>query len=221
MTKYCASDYFMIRTPLLSLVDYFDMFSTADGLDNRINDLFNEPLVKEALLVASKDLSEALAKNIGTKATKSSEQLMSSLIKYFIRLSTRPTPFGLFSGISVGKFGESTNITISNPSNPSQHSKRARPDMEWLYGVIKKMESDTNIRKSLRVRFNDFTYAKGNRLEKPNKSLLQHNGASNSAHETTSIRYTNQVKNIENKSDWFCTYSSIVDELVLFTILSH
>jgi len=210
MTKYSASDYFMIRTPLLSLADYFDIFSKVDDLDDSLINLFTEPLLKETLLIASSDLSYALEKNNYDKLSKSSEQLMSSLVKYFIRLSTRPTPFGLFSGISVGRFGELTNITVSNTS---KHAKRARPDMEWLYGAIKNIEANESIRRNLRIRFNDFTFANGNRLEKPNKSLLQHGAANDNAHESTSIRYTIQVKNIENKSRLFCAYSSIVDEL--------
>jgi len=91
--------------------------------------------------------------------------------KCFIRLSSRPTPFGLFSGVSIGRFDEASNIQLSGPS---QHTKRMRPDMEWIYGIIKKAEADPNIRKNLRIRFNDFTYINGNSLEKLDKTFLQH-----------------------------------------------
>lgn len=211
MLKYSASDYFMVRTSLLSLSDYINMFSEMDDINERLTDLFNKPFMKEALTIASNDLSLAFANADLNKASKSSEQIKSSLIRYFIRLSTRPTPFGLFSGISVGRFGESSNIIVSNLA---KHIKRARPDMEWIYGVIKKVESEPNIMKNLRVRFNDFTYAYGNRLEKPDKTFLQHAKSNNEVQEITSIRYTDQVKNIEKKSILFCVYSSITSALM-------
>jgi len=211
MIKYLASDYFMVRTSLLSLADYEHMFSEMDSINEKLTKWFNNPLIKEALTIASGDLSVAFANADLNNESKSTEQIKSSLIKYFIRASTRPTPFGLFSGISLGHFGESSNIVISNPS---QHIKRARPDMEWIYGIIKKAESNPNIRKKLRIRFNDNTYANGNRLEKADKSLLQHNKSDNSIHESTSIRYTGLVKKVEKQSEQFCTYSSIMDTLL-------
>lgn len=202
----------MVRTSLLSLADYECMFAEKDEINKKLTVLFKDPLMKEALVVASKDLSVAFANCDLNKASKSTGQIRSSLIKYFIRASTRPTPFGLFSGICMGRFGESSDILISNSS---QHIKRARPDMEWVYGLIKKAESNPNIRKNLRVRFNDNTYANGNRLEKADKSLLQHSELDNNIHEITSIRYTDLVKNVEKQSNQFCLYSNILNVLML------
>jgi hypothetical protein len=203
----------MVRTPLLPIDDYLNMFSEEDGLEQRLKDLFSNPLLKETLMVASKDLLEAFEKNDISEKSRSSEQVKSSLIKYFIRMSTRSTPFGLFSGVSVGNFGDATNVTISDSS---KHIKRARPDMEWVYGVIKKLEANAGIRQNLRVRFNDFTYANGSRIDKPNKTLLQHNESEeNPANEaSTSIRYTAQVKNLEEKNKQFQIYSSIAKEII-------
>lgn len=211
MIKYSASDYFMVRTSLLSLTDYMSMFSEMDSISKHLMDVFNEPMMKEALIVASKDLSVAFANIDLNNTSKSSDQIKLSLIKYFIRLSTRPTPFGLFAGISMGHFGESSNIIISDLSH---HVKRVRPDMEWVYGIIKKAELDPNIRESLRIRFNDFTYSNGNRLEKPDKSLLQHDKTDNNTHEITSIRYTELVKYVEKQSKLFRKYSSVMNNLM-------
>ena len=182
LAKYTPCDYFMVRTPLLSINDYENMFSELETINERLIDSFNSPLLRESIIVASRDLVDALERVDLTKPSKSLEQLKSSLIKYFIRLSTRPTPFGLFSGISIGRFGELSKIMISDSS---QHIKRARPDMEWIYGIIKKAESDTDIRNKLRVRFNDFTLINGNRLEKPEKTLLQHGETNENLHEAT------------------------------------
>ena len=97
MLKYYASDYFMVRTPLLSLSDYFSVFGRNGTTNDRIQTMFNDPLLKETLAVASGDLLQAFEKTDFSKDSKAVRQIMSSITKYFIRLSTRPTPFGLFS----------------------------------------------------------------------------------------------------------------------------
>ena len=212
MTKYKACDFFTIRTPLLSITDYISMFSEPLALNTLLKEAFADPILREALAVTSKDLLEAFDNAQLDAVSKSAEQVRSSLLKYFIRLSTRPTPFGLFSGVSIGQFSNVSDITISDMR---RHSKRARPDMEWVYGLIKKIEADINIRKKLRVRFNDFTYANGNRIDKPNKTFMQHDTDNDTPNElSTSIRYTEQVKMLENKCVGFQLYSNLLDEIV-------
>lgn len=212
MIKYNVCDFFMIRTPLMAINDYLVMFDDVSLLDMNLKKAFDNPLLRETLAVSSKDLIDAIDKNDLDTRSKASEQIRSSLVKYFIRLSTRPTPFGLFSGISMGHFGDSSNLIVSESQC---HTKRARPDMEWLYGLIKKIESDKNIRSHLRVRFNDFTYASGDRIEKPNKTFLQHDeGIENTQVLSTSIRYTGQVKMLEETCGEHRVFSGILDDII-------
>jgi len=177
-----------------------------------LKDAFESPLLQEALAIASKDLFDVSTKNDLDGTTKSSNQICLSFIKYFIRLSTRSTPFGLFSGFSIGQFGDVTNITVSVSH---QHIKRARPDMEWVYGFIKKIEANKKIRNLLNVRFNDFTYKNGNRIEKPNKTFLQLEKSNEILNElSTSIRYTHQVEILEEKCVDFNMFSSLIDDII-------
>jgi len=202
----------MIRTPLLSIDDYLNIFKNSPELATHLRDVFNTPELRESLAVASNDLLEAIDKNNLDIESKSSKQVLSSLLKYFIRLSTRPTPFGLFSGISIGRFGDESAITISDSH---KHTKRVRLDMEWVYGLIKKIENDKKIRYSLGVRFNDFTYQSGNRIDKPNKTFLQLDKSSEDTFElSTSIRYTGQVKMIEEKCSNFHPLSGILNDII-------
>lgn len=129
MSKYNAAEFFMIRTPIISVNDYLHMFDESTEVATRLKEAFNTNVLREALSVASNDLLDAEARTDLGGSSKSSRQLLSSLIKYFIRISTRPTPFGLFSGISLGCFGDASDIVISDID---MHSKRARVDMEWI-----------------------------------------------------------------------------------------
>jgi len=213
MVRYKTSDFFMTRIPLMSVNDYLSLLDdqSQSRLGDCLKEAFYNPVLMEALAVASKDLHEAIDSSKSDGDSKSAEQIRSSLTRYYIRLSTRPTPFGLFSGISIGQFGDETNITVSESHH---HTKRARPDMEWVYGLIKTIESNINIRKSLRVRFNDFTFANGNRIEMPNKTFLQHGEGNENARDiSSSIRYTNQVKYIEEKYKDFHSFSNILTHM--------
>jgi len=198
----------MTRTSILSINDYINLFDNNSQLSTRLQNTFHNPQLKEALLIASKDLLEASTKNSLTTASKSSEQVRASLIKYFIRMSTRPTPFGLFSGISIGRFNDVTKITVSDPQN---HTKRARPDMEWVYGVIKQIEANSKIRDNLMVRFNDFTHPNDSRIEKPNKTFMQLDEGNELS---ASIRYTNQVKMLEEKCIKYNSFTQILNDII-------
>ena len=213
---YQASDYFMTRTPILPISHYQHMFKDSTMNPDQLLAAFQDPVLQEALLVASPDLYYALQNTDFSKPSRATRQIISSLTRYFIRMTTRPTPFGLFAGISIGHFGqpgEATNITIASPD---QHTKRARPDMEWIYNIIKQAEANPDIRQHLPVRFNDFTYQSGNRIEKPDKTALQHTTegkTTTQGSESTSIRYTAQVQKIQAMAQDFVPYGEILQSL--------
>jgi len=188
----------MVRTPIVSIEKYLEFFNQQEITLSSLIELFSSPLFKEILSIASEDLSKSLEQIDVNMRSKKLTQIESSLLKYFIRLSTRPTPFGLFSGISIGKFSDITDIKVSSVS---KHIKKARPDMEWVYGFIKLLESDNEFKEQLHTRFNEFTFANGNRLVKPSGTFLEHseNEKQTNSH-LSSIRYTKQVRSVETMS---------------------
>jgi len=208
--EYKACEFFVSRVPLLPVESYFDVFGNGD--DNEVREklfsLFKSADLEEALAVASLDSHQALARVSSTDSTKAAGQLLSTLIKYYIRLTTRPTPYGLFSGVSIGTFGEKSDMVVSNTS---KHTKRARVDTEWLYAVIKQIESTREIRRLLKVRFNDYVCEDGSRLEKPTTTFLQLNTAT--AELGTSIKYTRQVNRVEEAAHEPVVFSDLLSEL--------
>ena len=211
MIEYKACDFFVTRLPILPINTYFEIFAenTVPEMKSKLFNLFKETFLGETLAIASSDSYKALNRLERLDDSKSSEQMVSTLVKYFIRLSTRPTPYGLFSGVSVGNFGSKTNMVVSTTS---KSTKRARVDMEWLYAVIRDIESNKNIRKLLNVKFNDYVYENGDRLEKPNKTILQIN--SDEKEISTTIRYTKQVKSVREMSKNFIRFSELLHNIL-------
>lgn len=154
-----SSDYFMVRTPLLPISQYFDYISK-DSTASIIKELALLPHVKEAIAVSSPTLYKSLNKLDGDINTKKTRNAVSSVMKFLIRMSTRPTPFGLFSGFSSGYFKEKTTGNIGEIRD---HKKRARPDMEWLLGIVGLAENSYEIMKDIKVKKNDSAYIIGQR----------------------------------------------------------
>lgn len=174
--RYESSNFYMLRNPSFPIECY----------QNSIQDT-NDLKMKESILVASKSLYESLdnIENISNKTR-------TSYIKYQIRSTTRPTPFGLFSGVSLGTFGDRTDITLKDVS---YHKKRIRVDMEWLRELIKNIQNDENVIPFLWIKFNEQSYEKGDRLF---NSYMALNGEHGKNDICSSVRYTNPVKSVQS-----------------------
>ena len=174
--RYKSSNFYMLRNPSFPIECY----------QNSIQDASNSKM-KESILVASKSLYESL-----TNPEDISDKTRTSFTKYQIRSTTRPTPFGLFSGVSLGIFDDKTDITLKDISC---HKKRIRVDMEWMRELIKNIQSDKNVVPFLSIKFNEQSYEKGDRLFNSYMALSGEHGKNDIC---SSVRYTNPVKLIQN-----------------------
>jgi lantibiotic biosynthesis protein len=115
--SYRASDFFVVRSPLLPVERLLDWLGpAAEGAAGarldfalersrsiaRLRDQFGDPALESALFFASPDTHEALCKLSADSQTP--PKLVRSLLRYFVRATGRETPFGLFAGNSVGRF---------------------------------------------------------------------------------------------------------------------
>src|SRR5690349_2032528 len=102
------SGFFVLRSSLLPL-DALRAFRTRDDLRKWLDD----PAVREAIFLASPSLEESLPFFLGEPESERAEKVEHSLVKYFSRLTTRATPFGLFAGVAVGTLGEKTKLRLA------------------------------------------------------------------------------------------------------------
>lgn len=119
----------------------------------------------QALAVASPSLLDAvvrLQRSEGSPAQQ--KRALAGLLRYIIRMSTRPTPFGLFSGVALGHFADVTEARLVSPAIACF---RTRPDMAWLLALLRKLEEDPVLVKQMRVRLNQTAYLVGERAVLP------------------------------------------------------
>ena len=137
---YNAFDNYILRTPLLSFDDVLDL----DLL--KVRELCARPDISEAIFLASPDLHSEMTKYLGREHLQTDEKLLFSLFKYLLRMGTRCTPFGLFGGCSLGRFGENTKILLGATQD---YGRVTRLDMNYLCALSQKLDSDHVIREQL------------------------------------------------------------------------
>jgi thiopeptide-type bacteriocin biosynthesis protein len=115
-------------------------------LEGRLRAKVADPILREALFVASPSLDDALSAWLVDGASHRARGVATILVRYLARMTTRSTPFGLFSGCSVGTIGDRTRLLLAGRSAYVRHT---RLDMHYLGALGAALEQDPALRESL------------------------------------------------------------------------
>lgn len=151
---FTAAPFYMMRHPIWPMEKLKEILACENWIEALLELYEKDELFREAISIASPTLYQSLQK----KPLKDPFQTALSLMNYAIRMAARTIPFGLFTFVSTGGWGEKTENTLAGIY------KKARPDMEWIYALIKKMYQDPS---NLPVRANPLLVLKGSRLTLP------------------------------------------------------
>lgn len=113
-SRFNAFDFYLLRLPRWSsgVVQKINTFQRKEEAWKYIVNLLDDEIL-DAIYLASEPLFEELTDVLKTGYTPS-EKLFKTLYKYISRMSSRPTPFGKFSGVAVGELCESaTSLELS------------------------------------------------------------------------------------------------------------
>ncbi|GCE45290.1 lantibiotic dehydratase [Thermosporothrix hazakensis] len=163
---YAPADFFMLRAPALPAEVFLRLSETAEDREacyRLLRELAEQPHCALALAVASPSLWQTIQRLPQAKPA-AAKRAYAGLLRYLIRMSTRPTPFGLFSGVTTGTFADETRLTLASP--PVQRF-RTRPDMDWLLALLQQAEGAKEVVTQLKVRANQTAYLAGGRLRLP------------------------------------------------------
>jgi lantibiotic biosynthesis protein len=158
--EFAPSGFFVLRTPLLP---FDELAAWAEGahdraeLERRLREAYERPELQEALHLASPQLCERL----DAWGSDHARKWLPGLVSYFARAASRPTPFGLFAGCSLGEIGERTCLELDKRARYGRHT---RLDMDYLTALVRALEADGNIRPCLSFRPNSSLYRVGGRV---------------------------------------------------------
>lgn len=180
-SNYRHCDFFVLRSPLLAY-DQLMKFFTAQSLTtentvsvtgdddyancrkvsgNYLLNLLDDKKIQEALWLASPGLSDRLANIATQKDPKKYSEALATVYKYYSRMTTRCTPFGLFASCTYGTISRDSQFEFTKPVRVNRVT---RLDAEYLYRLVSALNSDRNLRKSLKYRSNSSLYPVGERL---------------------------------------------------------
>ncbi|MBA3482743.1 MAG: lantibiotic dehydratase, partial [Pirellulales bacterium] len=160
------SNFFALRTPLLPWSEFLSFSSDLEShlaeeaasalsaaiaadrsrLSARLQQQLARPEVAEAVFIASPSLHESLDQWRQDPRSPRGQKTERALVRYFARMTARPTPFGLFAGCSVGAIGDRTHLELETSTKNRRHT---RLDTEYILGLAEALARDSVLRPHL------------------------------------------------------------------------
>jgi thiopeptide-type bacteriocin biosynthesis protein len=156
---------FIIRIPLMPIEFYQGLIeknsnkNSNESTELEKNILHQNKIVRGAILLANSKILENFYHGNKNDFNKH-KKIRESILRYLIRMSTRPTPFGIFASVGVGNWSSKTDIDFSNKNLYI----KAKPDAEWLIKIAAKLESDFSVLESLKLFTNPAIARNDNRV---------------------------------------------------------
>ncbi|SHM46291.1 lantibiotic dehydratase family protein [Chryseobacterium polytrichastri] len=158
---------YIFRTPLFSRKNFYDQFNKEILSENELREICSHSVFQEAIYLASPYLYEELNLWLHSEkdlTQKQHKKLINTILKYYGRMSTRCTPFGLFSGVGLGKFSKDKSILRIQSSTPTGLARDRKLDMHFLVGLSKKLTLIPEIKCQLLFFPNSSIYRVGDKL---------------------------------------------------------
>lgn len=211
MTKnpYLYFNKFVLRTPLIPFSVFDQIMKEINQDEYALNRILKDEVLLEAIYLSSPLLYEEIQKLTEGKIKdkKEIESIKYSFIKYFSRMSTRCTPFGLFAGFNVGEFGIDTSIVQSKHDNNCRHT---RLDMNYLCSLSINLSRIPVIKKSIRYYPNSSIYQCGDKIRYVEYSFLN----KKRQHNIVSIDNSEFIQKVLNASMSGAYFFELADMLV-------
>jgi len=131
-TKIKNEDFFVLRAPRMPVNNIFSLSENKENTRQKILQWLEKPAVIEALYLATPSLIERIDTWKNKPDSKQGKKVEQALLKYMIRMGTRPTPFGLFAGIHTGKIGSETKLRSDSLASDG---RKTRLDMFYLSAI--------------------------------------------------------------------------------------
>jgi thiopeptide-type bacteriocin biosynthesis protein len=156
-------DFYLLRLPVLPLSDLHALHATCptyEELAAALHTHYQAPDAQEAIYLVSPELYQEmrkwLARPVGSPQPED-KKLVLTLYKYWLRMSSRCTPYGLFAGFSTGRIAAGPTQLQLAPAAQRQH-KHVRLDMNYITELSNQVVADPELRAKLTFFVNNSLY---------------------------------------------------------------
>lgn len=144
MIIYKPLEKFIVRMPKIPIASDFNFGMLDDVKSKYIGSILSKEYIRNAILVSSYKFFKEIDNIDDYNKIYKNKKKYHTLLKYLIRMSSRPTPFGLFTIVGFGSF--TNNLINLNFINKTRF--RARADLGWITKLVTQLESNEDILKS-------------------------------------------------------------------------
>jgi thiopeptide-type bacteriocin biosynthesis protein len=187
VTHYNYHPDFVFRTPQLAL--------NPQGLTAaELFEFTQQPFFKEAIYIASPVLYDELVKwhNKELKEEKELEKLITSLYKYYTRMQSRCTPYGLFAACGSGTWKEENKISLSD-----KEKRHTRLDMNYLCALAQQLNTHPILMPRLRFYPNNSAYIVGETMRYVEYSYVNNRRM----HQITGVHFSTYLDNVLKEAE--------------------
>jgi len=158
--RFVPADFFLLRSPTLP-IDRLEALGDAgkagpegsgsspagarEASNTALQAWVRDPLVQAAIYLASPSLSERLGEWLHQPSDAAFDGLRPALFRYFVRMTSRATPFGLFASISLGRVG--SRIFEIGPRTALR--RRTWLDLGYVYPLVAQAVASREVRMAL------------------------------------------------------------------------
>ncbi|MGD1838167.1 MAG: lantibiotic dehydratase family protein [Nitrososphaeraceae archaeon] len=195
---------YILRTPLLPVSDTDNMSI------EKLKELITRLDIQEAIKLSSPYVYDELVKylNGDIKSEAKQVRLELTLLKYLSRMSHRCTPFGLFAGCSVGKFGNKNSVWLKQHN---EFKRQTRFDMTYLCALSREtLNNKKNHQNNCKYFPNTSLYQVGNYWRYV--EIRYSNNRRN--HFIVSIEHSEYIGKVLKLTEGGCTYDKLVNTLI-------
>jgi thiopeptide-type bacteriocin biosynthesis protein len=216
LALYQPLDFVLVRTPLLPIEAYLGLSaanSTDAGRQTRALQQYPASLapadgaIRLALAVGSLGFFKTLERTAPSDPDAS--RLEATLRRYLIRMSSRPTPYGLFAGTALARWGDKTDLRLA----PGPHPRRTRLDMGWLLSLVFALEARSEIRQRLHFVANPEILVRAGRMYLGQRAPTDHD----SQDVAVSLRATGAVRRVLDAACRPIPYKDLIAHILATT----
>jgi lantibiotic biosynthesis protein len=125
--------------------------TASDSTDAGLQRWVRDPFVQAAIYLVSPSLSQRLSEWLSNPTTVDFSSVRSALFRYFVRMTTRATPFGLMASFTTGRLSSTSQLELG----PRDALCRASWfDLGFVYPLVNRLLSSPEVRKELRYTLN-------------------------------------------------------------------
>lgn len=167
------ADFFVLRAPVLPIeaLQAGSGSSTGAGTqppqsdavatacpDARLQAWVRDPFVQAAIYLASPTLSQRLDDWLAKPTADGFVSLRAALFRYFVRMTTRATPFGLMASFTTGRVGSSSHLDLG----PREALRRSSWfDLGFVYPLVERLVRLPEVRRELAFTLNTTFFRSG------------------------------------------------------------